>query len=130
MDKMIAYYVQRLKDHEDAYYSLLDIDESLLPDLINAYANTTDEKVRSEIIDIVGEHRRSDDIDFVATGLQSTMEEIWKSSLDALVKIGSKRCIEVLVRAKSATQSQERHEWYDEAIQQLEDHLAEENGSG
>ncbi|MCA9912988.1 MAG: HEAT repeat domain-containing protein [Anaerolineaceae bacterium] len=129
MDEMIAFYVRQLhhNDYEDAYHYLIEIDESLIPDLMDAYTMTRDEKVRSIIIDIIGEHRRASDINFVAATLKSESEQIGKSSLDALVKMGAKRCIDVLIseKAKAKTTDQECLDWYDEAIQQLEQRRSE-----
>ena len=128
MNERIAYYVQQLQsdDADNAYHSLLEIDDVLIPDLIRAYYNTGNMRVRVQILKIIGEHRRQHDIEFFVTALGSNIEEIWKTALDGLVKIGTQQCIEVITDERKQMWSRDRHAWYDEAINQILDRLSKD----
>jgi HEAT repeat protein len=130
MNKLIGYYVQQLrdKDNENAYHRLLEIDEALVPDLIEAYHTTNNIYIREQLIEIIGEHRRPADVEFLASALKSYTERIWKTALDALVKLGSQQCVDVLIEQRSKLQKPGRIEWVDEAIIHLESQLFSENG--
>lgn len=129
MDSQIAYYLQRLRlygqESTHAYHSLLEIDLTLISDLIEAYTIEKDIHIRTLLIEIIGEHRRDADVGFLGVALQDHDERIWKAALDALVKINTRSCLNVLLaelsRLVEKTGKQARLAWIDEAIHQLEE---------
>lgn len=125
MKEIIAHYVQQLgsTEFDQAYHALIEVDDSLVPELINAYEIDPKLKVRKALIEIIGEHRRVEDVEFLGQILHSENSNLWKAALDALVKINHQICIHTLLEANEAIQiiesDSDKLDWINEAIQQL-----------
>jgi len=123
-DSEITSYINQLRtsDADDAFHHLLEIDTALVPQLIAAYQLEGDPHIRIMLIEIIGEHRRLDDIGFLAKALQSNNPDLWKAALDALVKIDQPASVLALIDARNKLQAHSpKIEWIDEAIQQIDD---------
>ena len=124
----VAHYVKRLvgPDSEDAYHSLIEAGEVIVPHLIEAFRVETNPTVRSILVEIVGQYRLSETAEFLAEALTDSISEVWKSALDGLVTLGGSLAIQMLKSAKQHFQANGQTkaiqvEWINEAIQQVED---------
>ena len=131
MDSDIAAYVQRLHgtDHENAYFALIELDHSLVPDLIEAYRAEPSLRIKALLIEIISEYRLPRSLDFLAESLQDANEEIWKTSLDGIVKINDRSGLDILDKEKQRlivgkSADNTRVEWVEEAIRQLDENAA------
>lgn len=121
MSDFVDYYVQKLggKDSENAYFSLIGMDDALVPELIARYDEIASNSIKAEIIDIVGEHHRKEDIPFLVEAVENENAFIWQAALDGLVKIGSERCVSALKELLLQTHDHNKQEWIEEAIEQI-----------
>lgn len=126
VNDIVDYYLQQLHgpDHENAYYALIHFDHSFVPRLIQAYRAETNFNVRVVLIEIIGQHRLSTTLDFLAEVLQDSDSEIWKAALDGIVTINGPRGVEVLIAEKERLLAEQdspktRNEWIEEAIEQI-----------
>lgn len=121
-----AYYIERLggRDSVDAYHSLIEADNAVIPFLIEAFRTEQDPTVRSDLVEVIWQHRLPETIEFLSEALDDLASKVWKNALDGLVCLGGQAAIDVLESAKSRIQSGSRAElvqieWIDEAIQQV-----------
>ncbi|MCA9893757.1 MAG: HEAT repeat domain-containing protein [Anaerolineae bacterium] len=121
MSDYVDYFVQQLGGEysENAYYSLVEMDDALVPDLIAAYYAATKLRVKITIVEIVGEHRRKEDILFLIEAATNENASIWQAALDGLVKIGSETSVTALKELMLRTDDHNKQEWIEEAIQQI-----------
>lgn len=121
-----AYYIKRLRgpDSDDAYHSLIEAGNAIVPILIDAYRTEQDSVIRSELVKVVSQHQLPEVIDLLSEAIDDPAPEIWKSALDGLVATGGQLAIRVLESARQRLQPSDRKEhtkaeWIDEAIQQI-----------
>jgi HEAT repeat protein len=121
-----AYYIKQLRgpDSDDAYHSLIEADNAIIPILIGAFRAEQDSTIRSKLVKILWQHRLPEVTDFLSEATDDPAPEVWKSALDGLVAIGGQPAIQVLESARQHLQPGSRKErtrakWIDEAIQQI-----------
>jgi HEAT repeat protein len=119
--EMASYYIQRLTgpDGEDAYHSLVEADDAVVPLLIEASRVERNSAIRAELVEIIWQHRLPETVRFLAEALDDPAPEVWKSALDGLVALGGPSAIRVLESAKQKAFPRDRADWIDEALQQL-----------
>lgn len=128
IDSQIMFLTEQLRtaDADNAYHHLFEIDAAFVPELIAAYHREGDHRIRVMLVEIIGEHRRTEDITFFADLLQSNSVDLWQAALDAFVKIGQPACVQALTDERNKLKEDSRKiAWIDEAIQQLDDLLAD-----
>ena len=119
------HYLEKLKgsssDWEDAYHRLIEADHAILPILNAAFREESEPALRATLVEIIWQHRLPGTVDFLAEALEDSNPEVWKNSLDGLVRLGNREAIQVLESAKCQVKNRQsdRIRWIDEAIQQI-----------
>ena len=121
-----AYYVEQLggPNGENAYHSLIEADDAIVPFLIEAFRTEQDPAVRSSLVDIVWHHQHLETVEFLSEALNDSAVEVWKSALDGLVALDSQSALQVLESTRLRIQFDPQLEsiqveWIDEAIEQI-----------
>jgi len=132
--EMVFHYIQRLAgpDGEDAYHSLVEANDAIVPFLIEAFRAERSPAIRAELVEIVWQHRLPETVGFLAEALDDPAPEVWKSALDGLVTLAGQAAISILVSAKQRTQGGEKADWIDEALEQIreQENHGEHGGHG
>ncbi|HEV8717505.1 MAG TPA: HEAT repeat domain-containing protein, partial [Candidatus Binatia bacterium] len=83
LDSYSTYYLERLKgsDWEDAYDSLIEADDAVVPILIKAYRTEAEPTVRATLVKIISQHRVPETISFLSEALDDNHPEVWKNAL-------------------------------------------------
>ena len=104
------YYIQQLggPNEDNAFHSLIEADSAVIPDLVAAYRLEVSPRKRAVLIEIIGYHRETASVDFLADALQEKEPDIWKAALDALVTINHPTALNALLGA-SRFQGIRRH---------------------
>jgi hypothetical protein len=123
-----SYYIEQLggPEKEDAFHSLIEADDAIIPILIDAFRSEQDPGLRLQLVEIIWQHRLPDTIKFLSEVLNDPAQEVWRCALDGLVAIGGQSAIQVLETTKQRIHSDhqaksDQTEWIDEAIQQIRD---------
>ncbi len=126
MNDPVQEYLQQLHqlDHDDAFFNLIEADDTIVPRLIEAYHSETDEHIRATLVEIIWQHRLTSSLDFLAQALHDNQPEVWKAALDGIVGIGGNAGLALLIQHRGQLQSSlgpsdVRLRWIEEAIQQL-----------
>ena len=130
MSGVVEYYVQMLhsrdpRERENAYFGLLDLDDTLVPKLIETYREQTEIKIRETLIEVIWQHRLPTTLEFLAEVLLDPSPDVWKAALDGIVAIDGPMAITALQVTRSQLmsskdeESRTRLEWIDEAVRQL-----------
>ena len=129
--KCVADYVEQLRgsDSENAYHSLIEADDAVVPLLIKAFRATRDTSVRADLVDIIWQHRIPTTVDFLSEALDDPASQVWQAALDGLVSMGGESAVRALELARKQARSgdeteQERAEWIEEAIGQITERSA------
>jgi hypothetical protein len=82
-----AYYIKRLDgpDGDNAYHSLIEADDAIIPFLIEAFRNQQNPAIRSTLVEIIWHHKLPETVEFLSEALNDSAAEVWKSALDGLV---------------------------------------------
>lgn len=105
---------------ENAYHTLMEADDDIVPLLMEHYAAVLDGEHRARIIEVIWQHRLSTTIPFLATALNDEHPDVWKRALDGLVTIGGNESRRVLKECLARIVSDdERSIWIAEAIDQI-----------
>src|SRR2546425_1035340 len=96
LDSYSAYYLDRLKgsDWEDAYHSLIEADDAIVPILIKAYRTEAEPTVRATLVEIIWQHRVPETVEFLSEALADNHPEVWKSN--STVTLGGPAAILIL----------------------------------
>ena len=118
--------LQRLResDYDDAYHSLIEADQAVIPLLIDAYRVEPHSATRATLVEIIWQHRAAETIHFLSEALDDNHPEVWKSALDGFVALDSPAAVQVLesVKERARARSQAKSDqiaWIDEAIEQI-----------
>ena len=97
-DDIIAYYLQQASQgkNEDAFFALIHLDESQIPDLIHAYHDETNGEIQALLVEVISHYKQPTTLNFLASALQANNPQIWKIALDGIVSIGGKTSIQIL----------------------------------
>jgi len=125
MNDRTEYYLSEARngDFHNAYHSLIELPNDLLPDLEEAYRGEADPAIRALIVEAVWQHRLPTSVDFLVVALEDPHPEVWKQALDGLVTLVSPESRTVLELAKSHVTGQDTilRAWIEEAIDQIDE---------
>ena len=107
---------------------MLEIPHSILPELMAAFRNERDNRVREFIVEIIWQHRQNSTIPFLKEALNDVAPAVWKQALDGFVALASDAALEVLRGARNRKfpterETEEFRRWVDEAIEQVESQI-------
>src|SRR5262249_58337453 len=91
----------RLGQAEDAFFGLIAADPGIVPVLIEAFAREENRGIRAQILQYIWQHRRPEDIGFLAELLSDSEKAVWQEALDGLVAIGGREAIQALQAART-----------------------------
>lgn len=107
---------------DDAFHGLIDATAEILEPLEKCFRAEAHPAVRTAIVEVVSEFRKSESVSFLLEALADSEEAVWKAALHGLVTIGTTEAVAALEGAKrsnSPNKSAEFHKWLEEAIEQL-----------
>src|SRR5262249_46350266 len=89
MDDQIPFYVPQIyeSNHEGAFFALIHLDDALVPQLIDAYRQQLDIRVRATLVETIWQHRLLDTVGFLVETLRDNEADIWRKALDGIVAI-------------------------------------------
>lgn len=124
LNRFAAHYIERLRAGEDAFFPLIEAEDAVVPVLIEAFRSEQDAGVRADLVEIIGQHRLPETVEFLAEALADSVPSVWKEALDGLVALGGTAAIEALESARDRILSHGQKgtvqiDWIDEAIQQI-----------
>ena len=129
MTAELSYYLGELRaGHVDrVYVDLVQLDDSYVSALIDAYKTETDVDVKAVLVEVIYWHHRLPEIvTFLAEALRHPNPKIWHNALDGLVAFGTPECLETLKKERAylvpdanSSDAATRIEWVDEAIDQI-----------
>jgi HEAT repeat protein len=107
----------------------LELDHSIVEDLITAYSLEADIQRRAFLLRVISEHRQQSCIPFLAACLSDEDPKIWRQAIDGFVSIASPAALEAMRAARNhctpARLERDRFGiWLDEAISQTSERLA------
>lgn len=121
-----AYYLERLRqgDDEVGIFGLIDAGPEIVGFLVEAFEKEENCGIRTQIVHCIWQHRRRDEIGFLARLLRDSEKAVRLEALDGLVTIGGSARIDALNEAKAkllVDQPRETSlvEWLDEALEQI-----------
>jgi len=121
-----AYYIDRIRaaGASDAFHSLIEAEDAVVPLLIEAFRAERDAGVRADLVEIIWQHRMPETVTFLSEALTDDVPEVWKSALDGLVTLGGADALGVLESARDRVASRGREgavqtDWIEEAVQQI-----------
>jgi hypothetical protein len=133
MSEEVVSHLERLHTGpraEDAYHSLVELDDSYLPELMEAFRQEQSPPIQAVLVEVIWQHRSSETLPFLQALLRHYHSDVWKTALDGIVAINHPQGIKMLADERARLQAlddktaQERLEWIDEAYQQLQDGLS------
>jgi hypothetical protein len=115
----------RAGDDEAALGALLEVEEELVPSLIDAFRGEPDTEARAFLVRVAWERREEHSTAFIVEALNDPAEEVWQAALDGTVALASPEILDVLQSLRTqaradATQSRRFHICVDEAILYVE----------
>jgi|WetSurMetagenome_2_1015567.scaffolds.fasta_scaffold640966_2 hypothetical protein len=133
MNDKVTYYLQRYKEgnFDEAYFGLLELADEIIPELISVFKSESDRALRKFLINLIWQYRNQTIIPFLGESLFDPDPAIWREALDGLVTLACPATLELLrsckILAKNHPNSDERFEWLDEAISQVEQKFMDES---
>lgn len=107
-------------------FTLVETGTPALPQVVEAYRNSSDRHTRLVLLSIVGEYRTPEALDCWAGVLASVDDDSWKAALDGLVSLGGESASRVLSDSLAAATPTKR-EWIEEAIAQVREFGGEDS---
>ena len=107
---------------ENAYHSLLAASHNVLSPLIARYQRENSPEIRAMIVEVVWQHRRAQDLPFLALAVNDEAPGVWKQALDGLATLGgesAKSQLEGLLRDQASDNA--KAAWIREAITQIQE---------
>ncbi|HMO16101.1 MAG TPA: HEAT repeat domain-containing protein [Pirellulaceae bacterium] len=114
--------VSALRDGgENAYHTLIESHDAIVPQLIEHYTNANDGELRARIVEVIWQHRVPTTVSFLASALNDEHPEVWKQAIDGLVTIGGDHSVGALKTLLGQIKYDDaRSPWIAEAIDQIE----------
>jgi hypothetical protein len=132
MSEEVLYYLAQLRSgphREDAFHSLVELDDSYIPKLIEAFNQEENSQIQAVLVEVIWQHHSSQALPFLQEVLRHPHSEVWKTALDGIVAINRPQGLKILaserarLQALNETTTRERLEWIDEAYEQLQQNL-------
>ena len=101
---------------DDAFHSLIEADPAVIPDLINAYEDTSDLNTRVFVIEVISKFRLDSSLCFLRHALRRDEARIWKAALNGMVIAESLEAVDAMDHVLSSVQDSDKREWIEEAI--------------
>jgi HEAT repeat protein len=110
-----------------ALQALIDLGESAIPRLVNAYRAEADPAIRGLIVEAVWQLRSHASIEFLGEALQDPTPEVWKQALDGLVTLATPQSLRILEAAQDMVRVPDDgfHAWVEGAIADLSGRIEE-----
>jgi hypothetical protein len=86
----------RAGDDETAMTTLLEVEEDLVPSLVQAFRAETDGAARGFLVTVAWERREDHSPAFIVEALNDPEEEVWQAALDGTVALASSEILDVL----------------------------------
>jgi HEAT repeats len=115
----------RQGDWDGAFHDFIEAGQKIIPQLIEAYRNEPDAKVRDFIVEVIWQNRQPSTIPFLGEALLDPDASVWKQAVDGLVTLASTESANKLRSVGNREFSRqadaaEFRVWIDEAIEQIE----------
>lgn len=123
----IEYYLKMFRrgEADDAFHGLLELDTSVVPELIEAFRKERNAGLREFLVEVIWEFREASVIPFLGEALLDSEPCIWQEALNGLVTLASPAALDVLQAARTREfptrrETEEFRKWLEEAIEQVE----------
>ena len=127
MTPQIDYYLRRFRqgDRDNAFHGLLEMEHTILPDLMTLFQTESDSRVREFLVEVIWQHRQQAAIPFLGQTLLDSNPQVWRQALDGLVALASPAALDALRDARTRRfprqlETEEFRRWLEEAIEQAE----------
>jgi len=120
LDAMVNAYVARLSGPmgDDAFHALLELGSEVLPQLLDAFHESADQKLRSDLVGLAWRTRSEAALPLLAEALVDRAPQVWRQALDGLVALGGRSAHSLLSAARGAA-TPDKLGWINEALDQL-----------
>jgi hypothetical protein len=124
--QQITDYIERFRrgDRDGAFFSLLEMEHGILPQLMEVFRHELDGRVREFLVEVIWQHRQPSVIPFLGEALHDSEPLVWRQALDGLVTMASPASLETLRNVRPRQQIGELRLWLDEAIYQVESEIS------
>jgi len=123
----IEYYLEMFRrgNADNAFHGLLELDQDVLPELMEVFRATRKARIREMLVNVIWEYREKSVIPFLGEALRDSEPRVWRQGLDGLVTLASPEALDVLRAARTYEFSTKRdterfRRWLEEAIEQAE----------
>jgi hypothetical protein len=131
VSEAVLYYWEQLRkgNFEDAYHSLIELDDSYLPELIDCFYQEKNAHIQAILLEAIWQHRSATTLGYLKSLLTNANPDIWKLALDGIIAINNSQGLKILEDEKVRLQTldsktvSERLEWVEESYNQLQDNL-------
>jgi HEAT repeat protein len=130
-EEQTSHYLRELrgKDHENAQHSLIELGADVIPLVTTSFRAEADSSIRSMLVNIAWRTNSPRALSFLKEALDDEQPDVWKEALDGLIAFGGQSALDV-VRHARARANAHKSEWFDEAIQQINDAMSGGERSG
>jgi hypothetical protein len=87
----------RAGDDDAAMTTLLEVEEELVPSLVQAFRTEADAEARAFLVTVAWERREDHSPAFIVEALNDPAEEVWQSALDGTVALASPEMLNALL---------------------------------
>jgi HEAT repeat protein len=108
----------RTGNREAAFQALIDLGESAIPRLREAYRAEAEPALRALIVEVVWQIRSHASLDFLGEALQDPSPEVWRQALDGLVTLATPESLRILEGARDTVRGgdEDFRAWVEGAI--------------
>jgi HEAT repeat protein len=117
----------RTGNREAAFEALIDLGETAIPRLLEAYRAETDPALRALIVEVVWQIRSHASLEFLGEALQDPSPEVWRQALDGLVTLATPESLRILEGARDSGRGgdEDFRAWVDGAIDDVSGRIDE-----
>jgi HEAT repeat protein len=117
----------RTGNREAAFHALIDLGESAIPRLAEAYRAEADPALRALIVEVVWQMRSHASFDFLGEALQDPSPEVWRQALDGLVTLATPESLRILEGARDSSPNgdEDFRAWVEGAIDDVSGRIDE-----
>lgn len=72
---------------EQAWHNLVELGPSVVPQLCASFQYCRLAEARAAIVEVVAQHRRAEDAEFLLSALSDPAEQVWQAAIDGLVSL-------------------------------------------
>jgi HEAT repeat protein len=117
----------RMGNREAAFQALIDLGESAIPRLIEAYRAEADPALRTLIVEVVWQLRSHASLDLLGEALQDPSPEVWRQALDGLVTLATPESLRILEATRDTARGgdDDFRAWVEGAIEDVSGRIDE-----